>query len=74
MSGNPLFSRRICSGSPDRLFSRSIDADTSLLFKHPRLTKLPHWSNETIVLLDAIPVTAPLRPDSTRTAHLALEQ
>ena len=68
MSKNPLFSRDICWEDCDQAFSALIETDATPRHEHPRLTKLPHWPNETIAVLCtvdevpyAIPVTAPLR-------------
>jgi len=68
MPKNPLFSSEICLKVSDRVFSAPIEIDAPPRHEHPRLTKLPHWPNETIAVLCtmnevpyAIPVTAPLR-------------
>ncbi len=68
MSKNPLFSRDICWGGCDQVFSAPIEIDAPPRHEHPLLTKLPHWPKETIAVLCtvdegpyAIPVTAPLR-------------
>ena len=68
MSKNPLFSRDICWDGFGQVFSAPIETDAAPQHEHPRLTKLPHWPNETIAVLCtvdeapyAIPVTAPVR-------------
>lgn len=83
MSDNPLFSRAICRGTRDLLFSSPLHGEANPISgplpTHPRLSELPHWPSETIAVLCtvdkapyAIPVTAPLRV-SDRKILLALK-